>query len=188
MLCRVPNMETTESEDPSVPSAVKSPNALNVAVPRNICGTMDTVLDRFGTMSREIVLSPAIDLAEKGFTVGPVTAYWWNQSVTKLVAMNEYDPNGYGLLLQSKEDTFRGPKTGEIMTNRFVGECLRRIMVHGKSAFYNGVIADRIVDAVQRGGGLLTNSDLRGHRSEMRAGRALMIRCANQSAYLSFNV
>lgn len=154
--------ETTECDDPST---IKSSHGLNVTVPGNVCGTMD-ILDRFGTMSRERVLSPAIDLAEKGFTVGPVTSYWWNQSVPKLVAMNEYDPNGYGLLLQSKEDTFRGPKTGEIMTNRFVGECLQRITVHGKSAFYNGVIADRIVDAVQRGGGLLTKSDLRRHRSE----------------------
>ena len=32
--------------------------------------------------------------------------------------------------------------------------------------FYDGVIADRIVDAVPRRGGLLTMSDLRAHRSE----------------------
>ena len=156
--------ETTDCDDPT---KIEPSHALNVTVPGNVCGSMD-VLERFGSMSRERVLSPAIALAEKGFAVGPVTAYWWNQSVSKLTTTNALDPNGHGLglLMKGDDGTFCAPKTGDVMTNRFVADCLRRIVVDGKGAFYGGVIADRIVTAVQRRGGLLTTSDLRAHRSE----------------------
>ena len=68
-------VETTGSDDVS---NIDPSHALNVTVPANVCGSMD-ILDEFGSMSRERVLSPAIDLAENGFTVGPIAAYWWNE-------------------------------------------------------------------------------------------------------------
>jgi len=57
-------------------------------------------------------------------------------------------------LFLSKDGTLSAPKTDDIMTNQLM------------TTLHDGVIADRIVDAVQRRGGLLTKIDLRAHRSE----------------------
>jgi gamma-glutamyltranspeptidase/glutathione hydrolase len=54
-----------------------------ITVPGAAAGWMDT-LRRFGTMHAAQVLQPAIDLAEEGFPIQPVAAYFWAKGAAKL--------------------------------------------------------------------------------------------------------
>src|SRR5215468_1302998 len=54
-----------------------------VTVPGALAGWCD-LLARHGSLPLSTVLAPAIALAEDGFAVGPVTAYWWGAGVESL--------------------------------------------------------------------------------------------------------
>ena len=94
------------------------------------------ILEKYGTMSREQVLLPAINLAEKGFMPGPITSYWWRTvGVDKLIAVNNVYNNYYELTMGN--NTKQGPKIGDIMINKYIGNTLRKLMVYGKNEYYN---------------------------------------------------
>lgn len=59
-----------------------------MTVPGAAAGWCDT-LDKFGTMSIDTVLTPAIRLAEDGFPVHPVAAHGW-QSGAYLLKVRSY--------------------------------------------------------------------------------------------------
>ncbi len=59
-----------------------------------------------------------------------------------------------------------GPQPGELFRNPGLAAVLARICEYGAREVYEGETAERIVDAVQREGGVLTLADLRAHESE----------------------
>ncbi|MHA1303804.1 MAG: gamma-glutamyltransferase [Candidatus Heimdallarchaeaceae archaeon] len=126
-----------------------------VTVPGAAAGWVDTI-EQFGTMSLKEVLSPAIELAENGFPVAPITAFFWNRGVKQL----KNGPYADEMLIQG-----RAPKEGEIMKNPTLAKTFRELAEHGKAGFYEGRIAESIVDLLQSMGGVMTLDDLRNHNS-----------------------
>eukprot|EP01084_Bolivina_argentea_P147166 257513_1 len=128
---------------------------LNITVPGNVAGMFDC-LDRFGTMSPERIISPAISLASNGWPVTPITSYYWNTRYESLFNSNIYN-NWYELLMP---ETQKPPQQGDIMTNKYIANTLQKLMVYGKNEYYNGSIADSIIDIVTQKDGVLTKDDL----------------------------
>jgi len=126
-----------------------------VTVPGAVAALCDLVEAR-GSLPLATILGPAIELAERGFPVAPITAYHWQQGAESLAAA----PGGHRLLLGD-----RAPRAGELIRNRDQADVLRAIVEGGKRAFYEGDIAARIADAVQAAGGALSTDDMAGHRS-----------------------
>jgi gamma-glutamyltranspeptidase/glutathione hydrolase len=118
----------------------------------------EAILTRFGRLSRESVLAPAIELAEAGFCVEPLTARWWAGGAERQLAGRAH---GEELLVDG-----RAPRAGELFRNPSLAWALRRFAEEGSLPFYRGEIAARIVEAVHAEGGALTPQDLANHRGE----------------------
>jgi len=126
-----------------------------VTVPGAVAGWVDT-MEAFGTMTVAEVLAPAIELAEGGFPVSPLTARAWASGVPLL----KFGPYGDELLIRG-----RAPGAGELMKNPTLGRSLREVAEHGKAGFYEGRIAESIVELLQLKGGTMTLDDLKRHGS-----------------------
>ncbi len=134
---------------------ISSKSADSVTVPGAVAGWFDTV-DKFGTLSMEEVLAPAIRLAEEGFPVYPITAFAWSTSTGKL----RNGPYGKELLLNGQ-----APEPGQVWKNPNLARVFRTMVKHGKPGFYEGWVASAITDIVQSKGGILTHEDLASHKS-----------------------
>ncbi len=128
-----------------------------VTVP-GACSGWVALVERFGRLPLADVLAPAIRLAEEGFPVAPLTAYFWERGAARQLAQA---PNGRELTLHG-----RAPGAGEIFRNPGLARALRRVAASGAEAFYRGEIARSIVEVVQSAGGCLSLDDLAAHRAE----------------------
>ncbi len=126
-----------------------------ITIPGACAGWCDLIA-RHGRLPLPRILAPAIQLAEQGFPVSPITAYHWNNAAKRLVTV-----------LGGRELTIdgRAPRAGEIFHNHGLARTLRRIAEAGKAAFYQGEIAEAMAGVVQQAGGCLTLEDLAAHAS-----------------------
>jgi gamma-glutamyltranspeptidase/glutathione hydrolase len=126
-----------------------------ITVPGACAGWCD-LLDRHGRLPISQVLTPAIRLADQGFPVTPITAYYWERSIPRL----NRAPGGVAMTIDG-----RAPRAGEIFRNTGLARTLRRVAEGGKAAFYQGEIAEAIARVVQQAGGCLSEDDLAAHTS-----------------------
>ena len=124
-------------------------------------GTVDgwaKLLERFGTRRFEEILAPAVRLAEEGFPVTELVSGLWSSNANAIdadaAAAKTFLPTG------------RSPKVGEIFRNPALAKSLREIAAQGRSAFYTGPIADRIIACCAQLGGTMTKADLADFSSE----------------------
>jgi gamma-glutamyltranspeptidase/glutathione hydrolase len=127
-----------------------------ITVPGACAGWCDLV-GKYGRLSTSAVLAPAIRLAEQGFPVAPITAYFWSRGVERQL---RHAPGGLELTIDG-----RAPKPGEIFRNPGLARTLSKIAEGGKQAFYQGEIAESIASTVQAAGGCLGAADLAAHLS-----------------------
>ena len=131
----------------------------SIAVPGEVAGLL-VAQERYGTMSRNQVMQPAIDYAERGIPVSEVLAEMIAGHYETLVAF----PASEKIYLT---DGF--PKeVGETVYNPDLAKTLRLIADQGRDGFYRGPVAQRIVDAVQADGGIMTLEDLAGYDVSFR--------------------
>lgn len=126
-----------------------------VTVPGAAAGWIDTI-ESFGTMSIREVLNPAIELGEKGFPVSPLTARAWHMGISRL----KNGPHYHELLIEG-----HAPKTGQLMKNQNLANTFKEVAEHGKAGFYEGRIAEEIVQVLRDLGGTMTLNDLKAHHS-----------------------
>ncbi len=131
-------------------------HALTVTVP-GACAAWCDLIERHGSLAMADVLAPAIDIADDGFPVAPITAYFWQLgATTKLTTAH----GGHQLLIDG-----RAPAAGELIRNRALADTMRAISTSGPAAFYRGDLAARIARAVTDAGGVLAEADLAAHES-----------------------
>lgn len=114
--------------------------------------TIPGAVDAFCRLSRDWgrlplsdCLAPAIHYAEEGVPVAPRVAADWSKAAKDKILNGA--ARGYYLLsghAPRPGDLFRAPKQAEV---------LRRIAKHGRDAFYNGEVAQDMVDSMQALGG-----------------------------------
>ena len=131
-------------------------HAHTVTVP-GACAGWNDLLERHGRLGLRIALAPAINLAEEGFPVSPLTSYFWERGVERQL---KNASGGEELTIDG-----RAPRPGEIFTNPGLARTLRAVGEGGAQAFYEGEIAEAIALSVRDAGGLLSESDLSAHRS-----------------------
>jgi gamma-glutamyltranspeptidase / glutathione hydrolase len=127
-----------------------------VTVPGACAGWCDLV-DKHGRLEMSQVLNPAIRLAEEGFPVSPITAYFWERGVERQLS---HSIGGLELTIDGK-----APKAGEKFMNPGLARTLQIVAQGGKAAFYQGNIAEAVAAAVQAAGGVLAVSDMANHQS-----------------------
>ena len=127
-----------------------------ITVPGACAGWCDLV-EAHGRLSMAEVLRPAIRLAEEGFPVAPITAYFWGRGAERQL---RHALGGQELTIAG-----RAPGPGEIFHNPGLGRTFRSVAESGKAAFYQGEIARAIAAVVQKAGGCLAEVDLAAHTS-----------------------
>ncbi len=130
-------------------------HAHSVTVPGACAGWFDLIA-RHGRKSMAEILMPAIELAEEGFPVAPITARLWSGSIAQVRS----SPGGAVFMIDG-----RGPRPGEIFRNPALAATFKTIAEGGAKAFYEGAIAEAISRLVQAHGGTLCEDDLAHHAS-----------------------
>ena len=130
-------------------------HAHTITVPGACAGWCD-MIERHGTLDMPGVLAPAIELAETGYPVAPITAELWKVALWQLDA----SPGGAALTIDG-----RAPRAGEVFRNPALARTLRIVAEQGKDGFYRGEIAAAIEAVVRERGGALSARDLDEHAS-----------------------
>ncbi len=109
---------------------------------------------RFGALSLERCLEPAIHYASEGFPVSPIISGhfdWKDEDYPHLAGV--YHPGG------------QAPGFGDIFRNPALARSYRAIAEGGAAAFYEGEIAERIVAKSDELGGFMSRRDLADHQA-----------------------
>ncbi len=128
-----------------------------ITVPGAAAGWVDTI-EKWGNLNLADILEPAIRLAEKGFPVSKLTAKSWARGA-KLQLINSKNSNE--MLLNGK-----APKEGELMKLPYLAKTFKELIEYGKAGFYEGRVANAIIDIIDELGGVMELSDLKNHNSE----------------------
>jgi gamma-glutamyltranspeptidase/glutathione hydrolase len=130
---------------------------LPVTVPGAVAAWVE-LWRQFGRLPFSALLEPAIEYAEKGFPVSPITAYAWERGARRLGSREDYAsvflPGG------------RPPRAGEMVTLPEHARTLRLIGETEGESFYRGELAERIASYARESGGYLTEEDMSSHRAE----------------------
>jgi gamma-glutamyltranspeptidase/glutathione hydrolase len=133
---------------------------LAIGVPGTVAG-LTLALERYGTMSLDEVMAPAIRLAEEGVTVSAELSESLKQSQERLTkwpstAAVFYKPDGSAY------------EPGETLVQADLADSLKAIAAGGSDAFYSGEIAEMIAAEMARSGGLITTDDLVAYEAVVR--------------------
>lgn len=156
-----PEMWQLDSEGKVIGSQ-KTSGGKAVGVPGTVAGLL-YALENYGTMSRDDVLAPIIELAEKGFTVTPTFANDMNNTYDKLTLYSESGK----IFLKDVDGMLLPYDVGDNFVNKDYAKTLNLIAKDGAEVFYKGEIARAMVSAVQKYGGLMTMEDLANYQVEV---------------------
>jgi gamma-glutamyltranspeptidase/glutathione hydrolase len=129
----------------------------SITVPGVVDG-WQKLADKFGRKKLKDDLAPAIQTARQGFPVPEWDAAYWAATVDLL----RTDDAATSLYLPGD----RPPKVGEIFKNPDLASSLSEIAERGRDAFYKGEISKKILDAIKRHNGTMTDKDLAEFSSE----------------------
>ncbi|MCA8959341.1 MAG: gamma-glutamyltransferase [Planctomycetes bacterium] len=126
---------------------------LAAGVPGSVAGLLHA-LEQWGSLDRATVLAPAIRLAHEGFAVPRRTADF----------LRDPDIAAGMRSFESTADLFypggEPLAEGALLRQPDLARTLERIATQGRSGFYSGETAERIVAEMARGGGIVSRSDL----------------------------
>ena len=129
----------------------------SVTVPGALAG-WEALHTRFGSLSLEQLLQPAIEIAERGYAVAPIVAHKWAAAIPEL-----RNQPGFA---QSFMPHGRAPEIGEMFCFQAAARALRKIAKEGIRDFYEGEIASDIVNFSKINGGAMSLQDLSRYRPQ----------------------
>lgn len=133
---------------------------LAAGVPGTVAG-LALALERYGTLSFAQALAPAIQLAENGFEVTPALSAAFKRHAKTLKRW----PASQAIFFKD-QDQFYAP--GDRWRQPDLAQTLKLLAQQGPKAFYQGKVAQLIVDTMQHHQGLITKSDLAAYQAVIR--------------------
>ena len=128
----------------------------SVGVPGTVAG-MDAVLHDYGSLPRATVMAPAIALARDGFVLEANDADLLHTSTATFRA----NPAAARIFLRADGTPLQA---GDRLVQADLARTLYAISARGPDAFYDGPVAQAIVSASQKGGGILAMRDFAAYR------------------------
>ena len=130
---------------------------LPITVPGAVDGWFE-LHERFGELPMDQILAPSIKYAREGFPVSPLIAFYWRIGLR----IHGDRPGAFG-------ETFsidgEGPQKGDIFQNPDLANTYQLLAQKGRSAFYEGEIAEQIDKFMRKNGGYLRKEDFEKHHS-----------------------
>lgn len=129
-------------------------NLLKVGVPGSVAGYLQA-LEKYGTLSRQEIMEPAILYATKGFPMYPTLADFTQYSEKKLSRFeggyNTFFPGGKAIMVG---DTLKQPE---------LARTLKVISDDGADAFYKGSLAKDMVEVMNKWDNPVTKADFENY-------------------------
>ncbi|MEQ8388398.1 MAG: gamma-glutamyltransferase [Alphaproteobacteria bacterium] len=126
-----------------------SPHAVTVP---GCVAAWDRLRRDFGTMDMADLLQPAISYAEDGYPVAERIAFDWAENREKLLR----DDTARRVFLDASGAP---PAMGSLHRQPLLAGTLREIAAHGRAGFYEGRVAEDIVETLRARGGVHTLED-----------------------------
>lgn len=120
-------------------------------VPGTVKG-LDYALEKYGTMSRQQVMAPAIKLAREGFVLTRADTDVLDTTTERF----KQDPEVARIFLKPDGRSFQ---PGDLLVQTDLANTLEKIAQNGPSAFYEGEIPEIVEEASKKNGGILTAKD-----------------------------
>ena len=130
---------------------------LSAGVPGTVSGLFES--SKYAKLSFDKLIQPAIDLAEKGFTISDRDARAFNGLKDEFLKYSTQIPAFV------KENAWKG---GDTLFQKDLAETLKRIKKNGAKGFYEGETARLIVEEMKRGNGIITLDDLKNYKAASR--------------------
>lgn len=117
---------------------------------------------RFGRLDLEQLLAPAISYARDGYPVSPIVAEHWALAGARFLPQRDPAVKAWGTVFAPGGQT---PRAGRRWASPGHAQTLQTLAERGIRDFYEGEIAEKIVNFATASGGLLTADDLAEHQS-----------------------
>ena len=137
--------------------AIPALGVLPISVPGAVDGWFE-LHKKFGKLSMQEILQPAIEYAEKGFPVSELIAYYLESSYKRF---KDYPNFKETYTVDNKPIT-----KGVIFKNPALAKTYRLLAEKGRDEFYKGSIAKTIDIFIKKNKGFLSAEDLANHTSE----------------------
>lgn len=134
--------------------------ATAVGVP-GLVACADIALKKYGTLTLSQVLQPAIQLARGGLVVSDNLNGMITENIEKILAF----PATAEIYLSDMLPL----ETGAVLKNEDLAQSLEKIAAAGPEIFYEGDLANAIVQEVKQQGGIFELDDMKAYRAMFRA-------------------
>ena len=128
------------------------------AVPGTVYGLLEAHKN-FGRLELQEIMKPVIEQAENGVTVTSDLNY-----VIEVTPQLRADKESYSIFFDNDEPL----KEFSVIKRPDLANTFKEISKNGVKGFYEGVIADKIVSAMEKNNGLITHEDLKNYKSFFR--------------------
>ena len=128
------------------------------AVPGTVYGLLEEHKN-FGRLELQEIMKPVIEQAENGVTVTSDLNY-----VIEVTPQLRADKESYSIFFENDEPL----KEFSVIKRPDLANTFKEISKNGVKGFYEGVIADKIVSAMEKNNGLITHEDLKNYKSFFR--------------------
>ncbi len=145
-------------EEANVMPNLSTQGHLAAGVPGSVDG-MFKLHEKFGSKPMSELIQHAIDLAQNGYVLTEEAAFQLNRFREVFV-----ETNGDDFLLVKQG----GWNAGDSVKYLDLAFTLTQIRDRGRDGFYDGIVADRIIEEMQRGGGLISKGDLKNYEAQWR--------------------
>ncbi|MEX0446417.1 gamma-glutamyltransferase [Xenorhabdus sp. SGI246] len=122
-----------------------------IGVPGTVMG-LDTALQKYGTLTREQVMAPAIKLAREGYILSRGDTDIMDTTVKRFTQ----DPEAARIFLRKDGTPFQ---PGDKLVQTDLANTLEMIAKQGPDAFYHGKIPQIIEETSKKSGGIITATD-----------------------------
>jgi len=128
------------------------------AVPGTVYGLLEAHKN-FGSLDLELIMQPVIEQAENGIVVSSDLSY-----VIEVTPQIRADKESFSIFFKDG----KALKESSIMTRPDLANTFKEISKNGTKGFYEGVVAEKIVQAMKENNGLITSEDLKNYKSFFR--------------------
>lgn len=129
---------------------------LAAGVPGTVLG-MDSAQQKYGKLTRQQVMAPAIKLAREGFILTRADTDILDTTVKRF----RQDPESARIFLRPNGEALQ---PGDRLIQADLAETLTAISEKGPDAFYQGKIPQAVEAAAKKGGGILTAADFANYK------------------------
>jgi len=139
----------------------KSQNSLlSAGVPGTVAG-LTLALEKYGTISLERAIQPAIDLAKNGFSLDQE----FINSLDNAKQSMQMSPASMKIFYGQNGESYN---FGDVLIQSDLAWSLEQISEKGRDAFYQGEIGDKIASFMNKNRGLITKDDLKKYKPVIR--------------------